>query len=72
MDFTVTRADTASHALDVDVTFTQDQNFLGTSKLSQRVRIPANAASETLTLLTSDLAPMDGLGRDSLHALQGQ
>ena len=72
VDFTLARADTAGEALEVDLTITQDQTFLTASKLSQRVTIPANSASATLTLETSDfLSEVSADGRLTATVVDG-
>ncbi len=51
---TVTRAAATAEALAVNLAFTQDQDFLPSSKLSRTVTIPANQTSATLTLEPGD------------------
>ena len=53
--FTVTLDQALDTPLDVHLTMTQTQSFLPSSKLSQRVRIPASQTSRTLSLDASDL-----------------
>ena len=52
LSFTVTRNLAIDEALDVNVAFEQDQDFLPASGLSHAVSIPANETSATLTLET--------------------
>ena len=50
VNFTVTRDQALTTALDVGVELTQSQSFLAASALSRTVTIPANQTSATLTL----------------------
>ncbi len=54
LSFTVSRNQAIDEALDVNVAFEQDQDFLPASGLSHTVTIPANETSATLTLETGD------------------
>ena len=56
LELTVTRATVTAEALDVNLAFTQDQDFLPADKLSRTVTIPADEASATLSLATGDFS----------------
>ena len=56
IEFTVTRAAATAEALDVNLAFTQDQDFLPAGTLSRTVTIPADQSSATLSLASSDFS----------------
>ena len=56
LEFTVTRAAATAEALDVNLAFTQDQDFLPANRLSRTVTIPADQTSATLSLASSDFS----------------
>ena len=56
LEFTVTRAAATAEALDVNLAFTQDQDFLPANRLSRTVTIPADQTSATLSFASSDFS----------------
>ena len=56
LELTVTRAAATAEALEVNLAFTQDQDFLPANRLSRTVTIPANQTSATLSLTSGDFS----------------